>query len=133
MHYFQTILSFFKDRAYTLSMVTFLLVKIVLFQIKNALPHRGCQNLLQSLPGNPDCKLSKCWNPDDFCEIYLEIIEVCDKNLEFGQTLSKMSRNMVKNVQHFLEFQSLKLPRKSGIPTSSIWREGTFYLEEPNV
>ncbi len=41
---------------------------IGLFQFTNAPPpHRGCQNLLQNLPGNPDCKiLSMCGNPDDF-------------------------------------------------------------------
>ncbi len=40
-------------------------------------PRRGCQSLLQNLPGNPDIKIvSKCGNPDNFCNIYLEIMEV---------------------------------------------------------
>ena len=44
----------------------------------------------------------------------------CDKNLEFGGTLSKISGNVVKSGQNCLKFQSLKQPRKSGILTSSI-------------
>ncbi len=47
-----------------------------LFEIKNALPHRGCQKSLQNLYRNPDCKiLSMCENPDDSGKIYLEVVK----------------------------------------------------------
>ncbi len=65
-----------------------------LFQIKNALPHRGCQKSLQN--GNPDCKiLSMCGNPDDFCKIYLEVVEIVTKTW-----------NLVKFYQKYLEMWS---------------------------
>ncbi len=47
-------------------------------------PHKGCQNLLQNL--------SMCGHPDDFCQIYLEIMEVVSKNW-------KLVKLYIKNIR----------------------------------
>ena len=72
--------------------------------------------------------LSMCGNPAaKFCQsveiqtIYLEIMEIMTKSWNLVKIYQKY-RNVihVQNGQNFLEFQSLKLPKKSGIPTSSM-------------
>ena len=92
-----------------------------LFQIKNAL-HRGRQSLLQNFSGNPDSKIvSKSGNPDAFCKMYLEIMEIVT------QTWIGIWSNFIKNILKC----SLKLLKFSGIPglenTKKVWNSNLLY------
>ncbi len=89
---------------------------------------------MSNFAAKSSCKIvSKSGNPDAFCKMYLEIMEIVHK-------LGIWS-NFVKNIWKC----GLKLSKISGIPvhetTKKVWNsyllygggEGTFYLEEPIV
>ncbi len=109
------------QQSYMFCILIFLFIRETIgsFQIKKCPPpHRGCQNLLQNLPGNPDCKIvSKCGNPDDFCKIYLEIMEFVTKIWVW--------LNFIKNIWKWC----LKLTKFSGIPetTTKAWNSDLLY------
>ncbi len=85
--------------------------------------------LLQNLSGNPDCKvLSMCGNPDDFVKSFWKSCKLWQK-LGIWTNFIKNNIEMWSKTVFFLEFKSLKLPRKSGIPTSSMgWRGRALFI-----
>ncbi len=102
-------------------------------RLKVPSPHRGCQSLLQNLPGNPDSKIvSKCGNWDHFCKIYLEIREIVIKFWNLVRFYQKYMEMWSKTVKIFWNSSPWNY-QESLIFRPPIWGEGTFYLEEPII